>query len=258
MKARTIASRVGLVLAAMLLFASVASAAEVKVMISGGFSAALKDLAPEYERATGNKVVVIYGPSMGNAPEAIPNRMQRGEPVDAVIMVGYALDNLIKEGKVMADSRADLARSGIGMAVRAGAPKPDIGSVKAFKRTLLKAKSIATSDSASGVYLQNELFPRLGIAEQMKAKRIWADPVGLAIARGHAEIGFQQISELRPVKGIEIQPLPAKLQKFTVFSAGVAATAKQPEAARALIKFLASPAAASVITNAGMEPVAKK
>jgi molybdate transport system substrate-binding protein len=260
MKAKAIASTVGFVLASMLLFASVASAAEVKVMISGGFSAALKALAPEYERATGNKVVIIFGPSMGETPEAIPNRMQRGEPVDVVIMVGYALDNLIKKSMIAADTRTDLARSGIAMAVRAGAPKPDISSVKAFKRTLLKAKSIAYSDSASGVYIQNELFPRLGLADKLKgkSKMIPAEPVGLVVARGEAQIGFQQMSELLPVKGIEIVgPLPAKAQKYTTFSAGVAASAKQPEAAKALIKFLASPAAAPVITKTGMEPFAK-
>ena len=258
MNARVIASWAGFVLAGMLLSSSVASAADLTVMYSGAFSAAIKQLAPEFERATGNKVVIIYGPSMGNAPEAIPNRMQRGEPVDVVILAGQALDGLIKQGKVVADSRTDLARSGIAMAVRAGAPKPNISSVEAFKKALLKAKSIATSDSASGVYLKNELFPRLGIADQMNAKRIWADPIGDAVASGKAEIGFQQNSELLPIKGIVIVgPLPPELQKFTVFSAGVAASSKQPEAARALIKFFASPAAAKVITKTGMEPFTK-
>ena len=260
MNAKAIASRIGLVLAGILLFASFAGAAEVKVMISGGFTAALKDLAPEYERATGNKVVIIQGPSMGTTPTAIPNRLQRGEAADVLIMVGYALDNLIKEGKVVADSRTDLARSGIAMAVRAGAPKPDISTVKALKRTLLKAKSVAYSDSASGVYIQNELYPMLGIADKMKtkSKMIPAEPVGQVVARGDAEIGFQQMSELLPVKGIEVVgPLPPKAQKYTVFSAGVVANAKQAEAARALIKMLASPQAAPTIKKTGMEPVSK-
>src|SRR5208337_1851487 len=117
------------------------------VMFSGGFSAALHELGPEFERTTGNKVVLISGPSMGTTPQAIPNRIQRGEPVDVVIMVGYALEDLIKQGKVISDSRVDLAQSGVGVAVRAGTPKPDISSADALKNTLLRAKSIAYSDS---------------------------------------------------------------------------------------------------------------
>ena len=246
------------VLVSILLMASVAGAAEVKVMFSGGFSAALQELGPEFERATGNKIVLISGPSMGSTPQAIPNRIQRGEPVDVVIMVGYALDNLVKQGKVVADSKVDLARSGIGVAVRKGTPKPDISSADALKRTLLKAKSIAYSDSASGVYVSTELFPRLGIADQVKDKssKIPAEPVGQVVARGGAEIGFQQISELLPVSGIEVVgPLPPEVQKFTMFSAGIATSATQPEAAKAFVRFLASPAAAPVIAKTGMEPM---
>ena len=158
----------------------------------------------------------------------------------------------------MPGSRVDLVRSSIGVAVRAGAPKPDISSVEALKRTLLGAKSIAYSASASGVYLSQELFPRLGIADQIKAKchRIANEPVGAVVARGDAEIGFQQISELLPVAGIDyVGPLPPDVQKVTVFSAGVAVGAKHPEAARALIKFLASPAVVPAITKSGLEPL---
>jgi molybdate transport system substrate-binding protein len=258
MKARSTVLRALFVLVSILSFAAIAGAAEVKVMFSGGFSAALHELGPEFERTTGNKVVLISGPSMGTTPEAIPNRIQRGEPVDVVIMVGYALDNLIKQGKVISDSRVDLAQSGIGVAVRAGTPKPDISSADAFKRTLLQAKSIAYSDSASGVYVSTELFPRLGIADQVKGKSrmIPAEPVGKVVARGEAEIGFQQISELRPVSGIEVVgPLPPGLQKMTMFSAGVATSTKQADVARAFIRFLASPAAAPVVTKTGMEPM---
>jgi molybdate transport system substrate-binding protein len=184
---------------------------------------------------------MISGPSMGNTPQAIPARLQRGEPADVVIMVGYALDGLIKDGKVSAGSRVDLARSGIGMAVRAGAPKPDISTVDAFKSALLAAKSIAYSDSASGVYLSTELFPRLGIADRLKSKSamIPAEPVGLVVARGGAEIGFQQISELRPIPGIDIVgPLPAELQKITIFSGGIVSGAQHADAAKALLTFL--------------------
>jgi len=258
MEARSTVLRALFVLVSILSFAAIAGAAEVKVMFSGGFSAALYELGPEFERTTGNKVVLISGPSMGSTPQAIPNRIQRGEPVDVVIMVGYALEGLIKQGKVVSDSRIDLAQSGVGVAVRAGTPKPDISSSDALKRTLLRAKSIAYSDSASGVYVSTELFQRLGIADQVKGKSrmIPAEPVGKVVARGEAEIGFQQISELRPVSGIEVVgPLPPGLQKMTLFSAGVATSAKEPEAARAFIRFLASPAAAPVVTKTGMEPM---
>jgi molybdate transport system substrate-binding protein len=178
--------------------------------------------------------------------------------VDVVILAAGALDELIKQGKVVAGSRVDLVRSSIGMAVRARASKPDISSVDALKRTLLAAKSIAYSASASGVYLSQEMFQRLGIADQIrgKCKRIASEPVGAVVARGDAEIGFQQISELLPVPGIDyVGPLPPEVQKVTVFSAGVAVGAEQPDAARALIKFLASPAAVGAIKKSGLEPV---
>jgi molybdate transport system substrate-binding protein len=238
---------------------SAARSAEVNVMISGGFTAALRDLAPAYQRATGNTIVLIPGPSMGNTPQAIPARLQRGEAADAVIIVGYALDGLIKQGKISPESRVDLARSRIAMAVRAGAPKPDISTVAAFKNTLLAAKSIAYSDSASGVYLSTDLFPRLGIADQIKNKSamIPAEPVGLVVARGDAEIGFQQMSELLPVAGIDIVGfLPPELQKITTFSGGVVVGAQHADAAKALLAFLQTPAAAAVITKTGMEPAA--
>jgi len=238
--------------------AGTAQAAEVRVMISGGFGAAYRELVGEFEKATGNKVLTASGPSMGTTQNAIPVRLARGEPADVLIMVGYALDDLAKQGKVVGDSKVELARSPIGIAVRAGAPKPDIGSVDALKRTLLAAKSVAYSDSASGVYVQNELFKRLGIEEEMKGKSrmIPAEPVGEVVARGDAEIGFQQISELKTVHGIEIVgPLPAEVQKITIFSAGIAAGAKEPAAGKALIAFLGSPAAAPVITKSGLDPI---
>jgi molybdate transport system substrate-binding protein len=246
-------------IAGMLLLANGASAAEVRVMISGGLAAAYKELVPEFERLTGNKVITAYGPSMGTTVNAIPVRLERGEPVDVLIMVGYALGDLIDKGKVAADSRVDLVKSPIGMAVRTGAPKPDISSADALKRTLLAAKSIAYSDSASGVYISTELFQKLGIVDEVKGKHraIPAEPVGGVVARGDAELGFQQISELKPVAGIDIVgQLPPELQKITVFSAGVARVSKEPEAGRALIQFLASPGARDAIIKSGMEPIA--
>src|SRR6201996_5238868 len=243
--------------AALLLVSGAADAAEVHVMISGGLAPAYNALVPEFEKATGNKVVTASGPSRGTTVNAIPTRLDRGEPADVLILVGYALDDLVKKGK--ATSRIDLVNSKIGVAVKAGAPKPDISSTDAVKRALLAAKSVAYSDSASGVYVSTEMFDKLGITDAMKdkAKKIPATPVGEIVAKGEAEIGFQQIAELRPVSGIEIVgPLPDGLQKITVFSAGIATGSKEPEAGKALIKFLASPAAHDALVKSGLDPVA--
>ena len=230
---------------------------DIRVMTSGAFTAAFLDLIPQLERVTQNKIVVA-ATSMGTGPNSIPSRVQRGEPVDVVIMADAAIVNLINEGKVLAESHVALARSSIGMAVRAGAPRPDIGSVDALKRTLRQAKSIAYSSSVSGRYLSTELFQRLGIADEIlpKSLKIEGERVGAAIARGEAEVGFQQISELRPVAGIDcVGPLPPEVQRVTVFSAGVAAASKISEVAYALIRFLASPEAAHAITKSGLEPI---
>ena len=247
-------------LAALVLFTGAADAAEVRVMISGGLTAAFNALVPEFERTSGNKVLVAYGPSMGTTVNAIPVRLERGEPADVLIMVGYALGDLIKKGKVVEGSRVDLVKSPIGVAVKAGAPEPDISSADAVRQALLAARSVAYSDSASGVYVSTEMFNKLGIAAEMKdkAKMIPATPVGEIVAKGEAEIGFQQMSELKPVKGIDIVgPLPADLQKITVFSAGVATVSKEPEAARALIKFLSTlPVAKEEMVKSGLDPIA--
>lgn len=243
-------------LLAMALFAGAANAADIKVFISGGFSAAYNELVPQFERASGHKVVTERGPSMGETRQAIPNRLARGEAADVVIMVGYALGNLIKDGKVKADSRVDLAWSRIAMAVKAGAAKPDISTVEKFKQALLAAKSIAISDSASGVYLSTTLFKQLGVYDEIKdkARKIPAEPVAKVVARGEAEIGFQPVSELRPYPGIEIVgPIPAELQVVNVFAAGIATGAKEPDAGKALIAYLVSPAAKPVIEGSGME-----
>ena len=147
-----------------------AGAAEVRVMISGGLTAAHKALVPEFERTTGHKVLTAYGPSMGTTTNAIPVRLERGEPADVLIMVGYALDDLVKNGKAIADSKVDLVRSPIAVAVKSGTPKPDISTPDALKRALLAVKTVAYSDSASGVYVSTEMFGKLGIADEMKDK----------------------------------------------------------------------------------------
>jgi molybdate transport system substrate-binding protein len=194
---------------------------------------------------------------MGATHNAIPMRLNRGEEIDVIIMAAPRLDDLIKEGKVRAEGRADLARSSIAMVVKAGAPKPDISTLDALKKTLLAARSIACSDSDSGVYLTTELFPKLGIDDRIKGKvvRIEATPVGEAVASGKAEIGFQQISELLPVKGIAIVgPLPPGGQRITFFAASIPVTAKNPGAAKRLMQWLASPAAYAAIQKSGLEP----
>ncbi len=234
-----------------------AAAAEVKVMISGGLSAAYKELVPQFEKATGNTVVTAYGPSMGTTENAIPVRLARGEAADVLIMVGDALGKMIEQGKAQEGTRVDLVRSPIGMVVRAGATKPDISTVDALKQALLNAKSVAYSDSASGVYVGTELFEKLGIAEQMKgkAKMIPAEPVAAGVARGESELGFQQISELLPIPGADlVGPLPGPVQKITIFSAGIATGSKEPDAGKALIAFLASPVAAPTLKRTGLDP----
>ena len=259
---RKFVASTALAAACVLLLAAIdARGDEIHVVTSGGFTAAYLELVPEYESKTHNKLITEFGPSMGTTHNAIPVRLDRGEAIDVVILAAPALDELIRQGKVRAGSRVDLVQSKIGMAVKAGAPHPDISTVDALKRTLLSAKSIAYSDSASGVYLSTELFPKLGIADQIKtkSKKIEADPVGGVVATGEFEIGFQQISELRPVKGIDIVgELPPGAQKITVFSAGIPATATHPDAAKALIQWLASAAAYTAIRKSGLEPADKK
>lgn len=234
-------------------------AAELKVMSSGGFTAAYKLLGPSFTASTGNTLDTILGPSMGQSPEAIPNRLARGESADVVIMVGYALDDLIKQGKVIPGSRVELADSRIGMAVRDGAPKPDIGSVDALKATLLHAKSIAYSDSASGVYIERELFKRLGIEDQVKAKAkmIPKIPVASVVANGDYEVGFQQVSELLPVPGATfVGKIPESVQSVTRYAAGIPVGAPHPQEAKALLDYLASPDAQAAVRSTGMDSVA--
>jgi molybdate transport system substrate-binding protein len=252
-----VSKRAALIVAGLLFLVPTASADDIRVMTSGAFAAAYLELLPQLERSINGKVVTVTT-SMGTGSDSIPSRLQRSEAADVVIVADDALGQLIKDGKVLANSRVELVRSGIGMAVRAGAPKPDISSLDALKRTLLQAKSVAYSASVSGLYLSTEVFQRLGIADQVlgKSRRIDRERVGAVVARGEAEIGFQQISELLPVSGIDyVGPLPPEVQRVTVFSAGVAAASKNVEAARALIRFLASSQAAGTIAKSGLEPI---
>jgi molybdate transport system substrate-binding protein len=241
-----------------LLTAVAAQADEIKVMSSGALAAALRELTPAFERASGSTLIVVSGGSVAGAPDSIPDRLQRGERADVLIMAAASIDDLAKAGRVVAGSRVDLARSSIGIAIRRGAPRPDISTVDALKRALLQASSVAYSSSVSGVYVSTELFQRLGIAGEMrtKARKVESEPVGAVVARGEAEIGFQQISELRPVAGVEVVgPLPPAVQRVTIFSAAAATGSPNPEGGRTLIAFLASPNASDAIAKSGMEPI---
>ncbi|MBV8658808.1 MAG: substrate-binding domain-containing protein [Burkholderiales bacterium] len=233
-------------------------AADLHVMTSGGFTAAYKLLGAKFASQTGNELETVLGPSMGKSPEAIPNRLARGEPADAVIMVGYALDDLIKQGKVIAGSRVELADSRIGMVVRAGAAKPDISTAEGLRQVLLRAKSIAYSDSASGVYIERELFKKLGIEDQVKskAKMIQRIPVASVVANGEYEIGFQQVSELLPIQGATfVGKIPESLQSVTRFAAGIPLGAQHAEDAKALLEYLASPEAQADVKSTGLDSV---
>jgi len=231
---------------------------DIKVMTSGAFTAAYLALIPRLELLTRKKMVTA-ATSIGTGENSIPNRLRRGEAVDIVIVADAVLRGFVRDGLILSETYTPVARSAIGMAVRAGAPMPDIRTVEALKRTLLQAKSIAYSASVSGQYLTTELYQRLGIADQVTSKSRLiggGERVGAVVARGEAEIGFQQISELLPVSGIaHITPLPPEVQKISLFSAGVAARSADQDLALSVVKFLVSPEAAQAITKSGLEPI---
>jgi molybdate transport system substrate-binding protein len=240
-----------------------ACAADIEVMISSGFHGAYSELVPAFERASGHHLITIRGPSIGDSREAIPARLARGETADVVILDGGAADELAKRGLIRADSKTELARSLIGMVVREGAARPDIGTVEAFRNTLLAARSIAYSDSGSGTYLSTTLFRKLGVADEIapRSRKVRGppsgEPVAAVVARGEAEIGFQQVSELIRVPGVSfVGALPAELQPMFSFAGALTSTTRQVEAARALLGFLASPEAAAAIATAGLLPPA--
>jgi molybdate transport system substrate-binding protein len=238
--------------------AHIAQAEEIRVITSGAFTEAYKKLVPEFEKQTGHQVISSFGASVGNAPDSIPTRFSRGEKFDLVILSDGGLEALVKSGKVIPGSRVDLVRSQIGAAVRKGTPKPDISTVEALKQTLLNAKSIAYSASASGTYLSTELFPKLGVAEQLKdtAKKIMSERVGAVVARGDAELGFQQVSELIYFKELDfVGTLPESVQQTIFFSAGLVEGSNEQETAKQLIRFFQSPAVADVIRQTGLDPV---
>lgn len=232
-----------------------ASAAELRVLTSAALTEAAGELIPKFERATNIKVINSFG------GDDIPTRLESGEPADLVIIWREHVDKLTGRGLLVRGSEVDIVRSKIGVAVRAGMPKPDISSVDSLRRALLDAKSIAYSSSISGVYVSTELLPKLGIAEEVKgkSKRIVGMRVGGALARGDADIGFQQISELLPVPGIDfVGPLPPEVQLVTNFSAAYVTHAKESRRSGSVVRFLTSPAATPVFVKRGLEPVAAK
>ena len=222
---------------------------EIKVMLSAAFKEAYLELTPPFEKATGHKLSTAWVASV-----EMMQRLKGGEQVDLVILSAASLDELKKAGIVA--ERFDIAKSGVGVAVKTGAPKPDISSGEAVKRAVLAAKGIAYSKGPSGIYLI-KLFERWGISERIKSKvrQVQGEPAGASAVRGEVELAFQQVSELLPVPGIElVGPLPPDIQEITTFSAGLHAKAKEPKAARALVDFFKAPAAAPVIRKKGMEP----
>jgi molybdate transport system substrate-binding protein len=250
MKTRIMVAALGAVL-----LSAAAHAAEIKVLATQAVEGAYREVVPLFEKASGHKVTTIFTGTLD-----AQKRIAAGESYDLIIMAGPAIDELIASGKVAPGTRVDLARSGVGVAVRAGAPKPDIHSTDALKKTLLAAKSIGYSSGPSGVYLAG-LFRKLGIAGQLEPKLKQAPSgvfVGSMIARGEVEVGFQQVSELAHFPGIDyVGPLPADIQNVTVFSSGMHSGARSTDAAKAWTAFLTSPAAAAVFRSKSMEPAGR-
>ena len=225
--------------------------AELNVMASGAIKAAYQELIPRFQAETGHRVHTTWAPSVD-----MMRRLKDGEVVDLVILSSASLDELMAAGLLAPGGKIDLARAGVAVAVKAGAPKPDISSGEAVKQAVLAAKSVCYSLGPSGIYLV-KLFERMGISEAIrdKVKISKGEFAGSVVARGDAEIGFQQMSELKPIAGIDIiGHLPPDIQEVTTFSAGVHANAKLSYVARELVAFLKTPASAAVITKSGMEP----
>ena len=243
--------------ASLALAPSMARAADLIVMISGGFKSTYEAMAPEFERRTGSHLVLVPGPSEGSTTDAIPNRLARGEAADVLIMVGPALDELVKKGEALRGSEVELALSPIGMCVRAGAPVPDITTIGKSRQVLLNAKSIASADSSSGVYIASTLFRKLGIQSQVqgKAHKIPATPVAEIVAQGKAEIGFQEVAEILPVHGATyVGHIPEQDEYLTRFAAAVASKSRNRVLAKQLIAYLSSPAALRVLEKMGLQP----
>lgn len=232
--------------------ADIAHAAEIRIFSTRAIATVLEKIGPEFERTTGHRLDVTTDIAI-----RMVRRIRDGEPFDVLVAAPGQMDALVKDGKIIPDTRTDLTRSGIGVEVRAGAPRPDISSVDAFKRALLNAKSIAyLKEGQSGVYLAG-LLERLGIADAIESKvtRPDSDIVSELVARGDIELGMVVITQILTTPGVElVGPLPPEIQSYITFTGGVSSASREPDAARALIRFLNSPAALAVIRAQGMEP----
>jgi molybdate transport system substrate-binding protein len=235
------------------LAAGAANAAEIKVIASVGVRAVLADLAPAFERSSGHKVTIVYGTAV-----PLKRQVDSGETFDVVVLVPTMLDDLVKQTKVLAGTSADVAKVGVGVAVKMGEPKPDIGSADTFKKAMLAAKSITYTKESQTSAVLIPVMDRLGIVAEMTPKTILetsSSATAQNVVTGKAELGFILISEILPITDIELAgPLPAELQSYVVFTAGIGSTSKDTAAARAFIDFLKAPAAAPVLKAKGMEP----
>ena len=232
----------------------------LKVMISGGFSGPYEQLLPEFERTTGIKVTTGSGSSQGTGPQTIGAQLARGVPTDVVILSREGLNELVAADRIAAGTDLDLARTPLGLAVRAGAPKPDVSTVEAFKRVVLQAKVVAVPSSTSGIFLTADVFPRLGIADRINAKRAPRGAAAAAmVATGEADIAVLPVSEILHAPGIDFAgTLAEEIQLNQVFAAAIVAGAKEVESAKRLIAFLGSERASGAIRSGGMEPLAKR
>jgi molybdate transport system substrate-binding protein len=247
----TMSAAIGLGFFGVLSTGAAANAAEVKVLSTIGVRTVVEELGPQFEQKTGHKLAITFG-----IANVLKRQIEAGESFDLAIMTAAVADELIKQGKLVAGTRTDIARGSIGVAVRAGAPKPDISTVEALKRALLNAKSITyAKEGGSGIYFAG-LLDRLGIAEEMKPKtKYGTGAVAELVASGEADMAVQLINELIPVRGAElVGPLPAEVQNYIVLTAGVGTSAKESGIAMDLIKFLTAPAAVAVIKSKGLEP----
>jgi molybdate transport system substrate-binding protein len=231
-----------------------ASFAQLNVIMSGGFAAAYQEILPDFEKSSGVTVTTARGQSQGNGPNAIGAQLRRGVPADVVIMSKEGLSQLIADGKIVTGTNVDLARTPLGVSVRAGAPKPDISTVEAFKASLLRAKSITFPDSTTGIYMLTTLFPRLGIASALAGKITHTGVA--AVAKGDAEIAIQPVSEILHVPGTDfVGTIPMEIQYVSVFSAAIVAGTKEIESSKRLVAYLASERSRKAIANSGMEPM---
>jgi molybdate transport system substrate-binding protein len=249
-----------IVLIATLLMWPLTASAQLKVLISGGFSGAYEQLLPEFERTTGIKVTTGSGSSQGSGPQTIGAQLARGVPADVVILSREGVNELMAANRIATGTDVDLARTPLGVAVRAGAPKPDVSTVEAFKQALLKANIVAVPSSTSGIFLTTEVFPRLGIADKINVKRTPRGSGAAAmVAAGEADLAVMPVSEIVHAPGVELAgKLAEEIQLNQVFAAAIAAGAKEAEAAKRLIAFLASQPASAAIRRSGMEPLGKR